>query len=162
MQEAVRFSIPSDVERLAPRLRDADVQEALASGVSSPLEALQLSYRWSKVCLTVVSEDDEPEMMMGVCATSDPMIGGIWLLSSDIITEKPLTFTKQAKRWLQFFYGLYPVLTNAVDARNEVHIKWLKMMGFHFINEVRPYGLPFYVFVGVSHVYPSGSRGPRD
>lgn len=112
-------------------------------------------FHYSKPCLTVDDEHGNPCLMMGVVPTEDPMVGAIWLLSSDIITRHPVTFLRQSKPMLQRFHQDYPVLCNAVDARNTVHIKWLKWLGFTFINTVSGDGegnLPFHTFVRLSNV----------
>jgi len=155
MKESIRFSREGDAEFLAPILREEDKREVLAAGSTSPLAALQLGFEVSTVCLTVEDENGDPCMMFGVGPTSDPNFGVIWLLSSDIITRKPMTFLRQSKLWLPFFHSKYPLLGNAVDARNEVHVKWLRWLGFKFINTLPmngPDGPPFHVFVRLHHV----------
>jgi hypothetical protein len=46
-------------------------------------------------------------------------------------------------------------LWNIVDARNELHIRWLKRFGFVALKkhpQVGPQGLPFFEFVRINHV----------
>ena len=50
------------------------------------------------------------------------------------------------KQWHKRFDLLY----NWVDARNKVHVKWLRWLGFIFINKHHnDQGIPFYEFVKV-------------
>ena len=155
MRETFRFSTMEDAEKLAPVLREEDVQEVLAAGSTSPLASLRRGVRFSKPAITVDDENGNPALMMGVAPSVDPEVGHIWLLSSDIITRRPTTFLRQSRPWLEFFHSRYPVLTNRVDARNVVHIKWLRWLGFTFLKQYPgsgPGNYPFHEFVRLQHV----------
>lgn len=48
-----------------------------------------------------------------------------------------------------------PILFNCVDQRNEVHINWLRWLGFKFVRIIPEYGiqkLPFIEFVRIRNV----------
>jgi hypothetical protein len=153
--EAVRFSTSEDAAQLAPNLREEDLAELLAAGSPSALAALQAGVRHSKPCLSIVDDQDTPVTMLGVVPSGDPNVGFIWLLSSDVLDKNKIKFLRHSKKWLPFFHARHPVLTNYVDARNDVHIKWLQWMGFVFLRQVPgngPERLPFYEFVRLQHV----------
>jgi len=62
------------------------------------------------------------------------------------------TFLKESKAQLAKLHEQYPVLFNVVDARNEVHVRWLRYMGFTFIRKHPnwgPEGRLFYEFVRI-------------
>ena len=63
--------------------------------------------------------------------------GRIWMLCTPAILDFPLTFAREAKRFIE--NRKESVLWNYVDKRNTVHIKLLKFLGFTFLEEV-PFG----------------------
>ena len=59
-------------------------------------------------------------------------------------------FSAKNANVVTMFNEKHPLLSNYVDAINELHIKWLKWCGFTFINKHEKYGVeqrPFYEFV---------------
>ena len=144
----------SDCEKLAPRLREADLQEVQACGVQ-PLEALQMGFLASRWCFTAFPDvgEDRPILRFGVGDfPQESGTGIIWLLGSDDILKVSHEFLRESKWWIKTFQDHYPILTNCVDARNVVHIKWLKWLGFRAIKMHAEYGVekrPFYEFVRI-------------
>ena len=59
--------------------------------------------------------------------------GLIWMLTTPAIEEYPVTFAREAKRYVERQRGL---LWNIVDKRNTVHLKLLKFLGFKFLQEI--------------------------
>ena len=59
--------------------------------------------------------------------------GLIWMLTTKAIEEYPITFAREAKRYVERQEGL---LWNIVDKRNTVHLKLLKFLGFKFLREI--------------------------
>ena len=59
--------------------------------------------------------------------------GLIWMLTTPAIEEYPVTFAREAKRYVERKKGL---LWNIVDKRNTVHLKLLKFLGFKFLREI--------------------------
>ena len=59
--------------------------------------------------------------------------GLIWMLTTPAIEEYPVTFAREAKRYVERQKGL---LWNIVDKRNTVHLKLLKFLGFKFLQEI--------------------------
>ena len=70
----------------------------------------------------------------------------IWMLCTPAIHKYPLTFAREAKRFIDS--RTEPYLWNVVDKRNTVHIKLLKFLGFTFHEELTfgPNKLPFIRF----------------
>ena len=70
----------------------------------------------------------------------------IWMLCTPAIHQYPLTFAREAKRFIDS--RTEPYLWNVVDKRNTVHIKLLKFLGFTFHEELTfgPNNLPFIRF----------------
>ena len=74
--------------------------------------------------------------------------GLIWMLTTPAIEEYPITFAREAKRYVERQEGL---LWNIVDERNTVHLKLLKFLGFKFLRKIShgPKQLSFIEFCNV-------------
>ena len=59
--------------------------------------------------------------------------GEVWMLCTPAIHEYPITFAREAKRWLE--QRNEKLLWNIVDSRNTVHLKLLKFLGFKFLRK---------------------------
>ena len=81
--------------------------------------------------------------------------GLIWMLCTDAIHEFPLTFAREAKRWVES--RPEPLLWNVVDKRNKVHLKLLKFLGFKFLREY-PFGPNHLPVIEFCRVRRSSSR----
>ena len=75
--------------------------------------------------------------------------GLIWMLTTKAIEEYPITFAREAKRYVERQKGL---LWNIVDERNTVHLKLLKFLGFKFLRKIShgPNQLSFIEFCKVN------------
>ena len=75
--------------------------------------------------------------------------GQIWMLCTPVIHNEPITFVRQAKLWLTGVEHNYRLLWNLADARNHVHHKLLKHLGFKALRAVPvgPEQLPYYEIV---------------
>ena len=63
--------------------------------------------------------------------------GAIWMLCTPAIHDYPITFAREAKRFVD--RQEHKLLWNIVDKRNKVHLKLLRFLGFKFLREF-PYG----------------------
>ena len=59
--------------------------------------------------------------------------GLIWMLTTPVIHEYPITFARESKRFVDA--RTEPLLWNIVDERNKVHLKLLKFLGFKFLRK---------------------------
>ncbi len=75
--------------------------------------------------------------------------GIIWMVCTPAIHEYPVTFAREAKRFVES--RTEPLLWNVVDKRNTVHLKLLKFLGFKFLREIShgPNNLSFIEFCRV-------------
>ena len=60
--------------------------------------------------------------------------GKVWMLCTPAIHDYPLTFAREAKRFIESRQE--ELLWNIVDKRNAAHVKLLKFLGFKFLREV--------------------------
>jgi hypothetical protein len=153
--EYVRESLVGDVSKLAPVMRQADIDEVKAASGHSPEVALLMGMCHSRPAYTFLDPEGNVAGMFGVVPSTE-ISGAVWMLGGTSVERYPITFLKNCRKWTDHLNELYPVLFNVVDERNELHIKWLKWMGFSFINKHEAYGVeqrPFYEFVRVrTHV----------
>jgi hypothetical protein len=92
----------------------------------------------SDECWTIVHEG-RAIGMFGV-APLEGDLGAIWLLASDDLPQIRWWFLKKTRPWVAHFMSKYPKLTNLVDSRNSVHLKWVKWAGFTIVGEVPDVG----------------------
>lgn len=147
---SVRGSETKDAYPLAPKLRAADLQEIEANVGEDVLTHLERSISVSTPCYTVLNVTNQPLAAFGVipdCRDAD--VGKIWLLGSPELVSYPFLFLRHCKTWVESLQREYKVLWNFVDARNVVHIRWLKWSGFTFLRLIETHGVerrPFYEF----------------
>lgn len=155
MNKYIRQATVEDIEFLAPRLRQADKAECYAAFGIEPLPIMKAGLVEGDETLTLVAPTGVPVGVLGVVASEIEGAGSIWLVASDDIHQYQMTFLRHSKPVLTVLEQNYLALHNYVDARNELHIKWLKWMGFTFINLHQHHGfkqLPFYEFIRIRHV----------
>ena len=92
--------------------------------------------------------DEQPAGIAGVVRLS-PTEGQIWMLCTPLIQTKPVTFVRGAKAWLKEVEREYSLLWNLADARNHVHHKLLRHLGFKALRTVPcgPKALPYYEII---------------
>ena len=75
--------------------------------------------------------------------------GQVWMLCTPAIHEYPITFAREAKRFIES--RKEPLLWNIVDDRNIVHKKLLRFLGFKFLRKIShgPNQLSFIEFCRV-------------
>jgi hypothetical protein len=152
-----RLATVHDIKPVAAAMREEDKAEVMAGCGQSPDHALLFCYFKGSPCMTMVGRSGRPVGMWGVVDQGEG-VGRIWLLATDELVEdkqNSIQFLRQAKPWLAQMFQRYEVLFNCADARNQVHIKWLRWMGFTFIAEHPNYGnegRSFLEFVKVRHV----------
>ncbi len=116
-----------------------------------PLDAMVSGFIYSDNPRTVLV-GDTPVAMFG-SGEVEPGVGAVWLLGTDGIHDISRQFLRESKHWLEQLHDNYEMLFNYVDERNTVHIKWLKWLGFKFINRHEQFGVenrPFFEFVRIN------------
>ena len=81
--------------------------------------------------------------------------GEIWMLCTPAIHDYPITFAREAKRFIES--RTEPLLWNVVDERNIVHLKLLKFLGFKFLRKIF-YGPNQLSFIEFCRVLSTGSE----
>ena len=154
-----------DAEILAHRLRKADRREIEAVTGEAPYDALKRSIAWSNPCYAILDHSDSVIALFGVIPDINQAdVGSIWLLGSPEITRHSISFLRDSKIWVDQLQERYMTLWNYVDARNVVHVRWLKWCGFVFLKRIENHGVehrPFYEFERVRANQPSQEDGVR-
>lgn len=138
----------SHIAVVAPIMRQCDRDEIWASSLTTPHEALEASLSFSPMAWTATL-DGEPFCMFGVAAASPMCRHGIpWMLGGPQIEKNAFGFLRRSKACLANVTQHYKALSNYVDARNLVAIRWLKWMGFTLRPPIMhgPFNLPFHPF----------------
>lgn len=153
MDKYLRPTTEADVEFVAPRLRQADYQECKAVTGREPLEVLLESLDICSNSLTLTTREGTPVGLCGVVTSNyGPDVGVVWMCATDAINKHQMTFLRQSQAALKYLAADYRLIFNFVDARNLVHIEWLRWMGFTFINRHENFGFekrPFFEFVRI-------------
>ena len=137
---------------MAKNLREEDRREVVEGHGVEPIIAIPLGSLGASAYHFTVPDG----RIAGLAGIEDD--GRVWMLCTPAILDFPLTFAREAKRFIES--RTERVLWNYVDKRNTVHIKLLKFLGFTFLEEV-PFGpnqLPFIRFEnGTNHNASIGS-----
>ena len=146
MKPYIKVATLEEAKYLSTRLRQEDIDECKANANTAPLDALTIGVKYSHLPFTVYNNKNNPVMIMGVIPQGKNL-GMIWLLSSPEIKNMPLTFLRNCKPVLDCYNQTFPVLYNYIDARNKLHINWLKWLGFSFIKVHDKFGYEKIKFI---------------
>ena len=128
---------------VASNLRPEDRREVEEGHGIDPIEYLPtMSQNPSYVYFTV--PDGKTAGMAGVGKEGD-----IWMLCTPDIHRYPITFAREAKRYVD--NRTEPLLWNIVDSRNTAHLRLLKFLGFKFLRKLKhgPNNITFIEFCRV-------------
>ena len=145
MPNYIRTPTLDDIVYISDNLRSDDLREIYeGAGLNPVLSILSSSINSHSVVFNVPNGKTA-----GIAGVSND--GCIWMLYTPAIEDYPITFVREARRWIDNLPQ--PILYNWADIRNTVHLKLLKHLGFKFLNVV-PYGpnaLPFVEFVRLNY-----------
>ena len=129
--------------QVASNLRSDDRREVEEGhGIPSALLPSIMAHNPSYVYFTV--PDGKTAGMAGVGEEGD-----IWMLCTPDIHRYPITFAREAKRYVDS--RPESLLWQIVDSRNKAHLRWLKFLGFKFLRKYEhgPNSIPFIEFCRV-------------
>ena len=128
---------------VASNLRPDDLREVEEGhGIDHRFIPLIMSQNPSYVYFTV--PDGKTAGMAGVGQEGD-----IWMLCTPDIHRYPITFAREAKRYVDSREE--QLLWNIVDSRNKAHLRLLKFLGFKFLRKLKhgPNNVTFIEFCRV-------------
>lgn len=147
----IRPATLADTEWVSKHLRDEDRREVETASGRSAQDVVLESFRLSAECYTIRLQDtsgridENPAVIFGVSKDpSRPGVGVMWLLGTPAMRRGALSIMREAPKWLDHFNRRYPNgIHNVVDTRNDLHIRWLMLTGFHFGITIDIQGVPF-------------------
>src|SRR4051812_4979904 len=112
-----------DVQRISRQLRKEDVAEVFAASGNHPSDVLPS-------CLDETTKvwvaGTEYVALFGVNKAMSMYAGIPWMVATPLLEKYPIQFVKFSRQVISGWIEQYPYLINCVDARNELHVKWLK------------------------------------
>ncbi len=138
-----RFPTYEDMVELTENMRQVDVNEIEAVTNLGTLDCVVASVHNSeKDCCFAVFADG-----VLVCIYGCSIVGNPWLLVTNAMDSHVLNLTRRTKRIVRMMSKRWPILSNIVDCRNKMTIRWLKTIGFTFKEtiEIKP-GFPVIRF----------------
>ena len=140
-----KYIHPATIEaakEVASNLRPEDRREVEEGHGLDPMERLV----WAAQNLSCVYFTVPNGKTAGMAGIEDD--GTVWMLCTPVIHQYPIAFVKGAK---EFIDGRsIHFIHNIVDARNKVHLKLLKFLGFKFLEEIS-YGPNNLTFIKFTH-----------
>ena len=115
-------------KEVASNLRPEDRREVEEGHGLDPMEELVWAAQ-NLSCVYFTMPNGKTAGMAGV----EPD-GTVWMLCTPVIHDYPITFAREAKRFIDNRPEKY--LYNIADERNQVHLKLLKFLGFKFIRKI--------------------------
>ena len=131
MSKHIHLATTEAALHVASNLLPDDYREVKEGQGHDPLNALVVGVHNSE-SVYFTNPDNEICGIAGVYPN-----GAIWMLCTPAILKFPHTFAREAKRFVNSRQE--KLLRNIVDARNTVHTKLLRFLGFKFIRKL-PYG----------------------
>lgn len=152
MTKRWRVATKDDLNYVVPRLRRQDVEECRAMfGIDPASFFAAAGLNDDTYC--IVSSQGTAFGLAGVAKSrASPSVAQIWMVATPKLEDHQMEFLKYSKKFIDEVTAPYDLVYNYVDARNEVHLKWLQWCGFTFINYLPSWGAekrPFYSFVKV-------------
>ena len=131
---------------VAQNLRDEDRAEV--EGLGHSLLHVPYGILVSDHATTILMRDGSLGGIAGITPVEEG-VGQVWMLCTKNIIKEPITFFRQSKQWMTEVQGDYRLLWNLADARNHVHHRLLKFLGFKALRSVPagPNQLPYLEIV---------------
>ena len=158
--------------QLAPRMKEADIQEVRRASGLTPLEALETSLDLSREANAFILRPSglkpkgpprvalKPKVVAISGVAPHPKEGSVgtvtcgivWALTASLSGWEK-TFWKTSQELILEYEKKFLLLMNFCDVDNKETIRYLKRLGFVFIRRVEEFGVekrPFYQFVRIS------------
>ena len=131
---------------VAKNLRTDDLNELLGMGYSHL--HVPFGVATSSHATTFFTRNGDLAGVAGVNPESNGQ-ALVWMVCTPAIHNEVFTFVRQAKHWLSEVETEYSLLWNLADARNHMHHKLLRHLGFKALRAVPvgPKQLPYFEIV---------------
>ena len=119
-----------DAKWLAPRLRQADLDECLAATGKRPEQILPGGVALATAAYTLLTPSGNPCGVFGVSRTAYEGLGLVWMSATDEILEHTRIFLRHSQEGVVMMHDHYQTLWNVVHAENIIHRRWIEWCGF--------------------------------
>ena len=135
--------------------------EIRANSGGDPQWVLERGIRASVPSCAMLDDTGEVLALFGVVPhPTNARFGIVWMLGSDALVSRKAIFLRTSKHWLARLYSVYAALGNVIDARNTVHLNWLKWLGFKAVSRIDRHGAEQRPFIACRGVRPGyGQEG---
>ena len=144
-----RLATREDAIELAKNLRKEDLGEIAHGSGLPPETALRYALAISNIAYAVMKED-RVVALFGIAEDlhwdNQVGTGHPWMLASPELTSIRKSFLRECRGYVQGWLDHHKALEGFVWSKNEVHIQWLKWLGFQF-DEPAPYGITNELFM---------------
>ena len=151
MRKGWRLATLEDVNDVVGRLRPQDEEECRAMYGVSPASFFNTLGFDPDNTYAIYNDKGLNVALAGVGPRPDGS-AMIWMIATPDLEKHALEFLRYSRIFIDEVGEPYDLLFNWVDARNEVHVKWLKFCGFTMIAYKEKFGAegkPFYEFVRI-------------
>ena len=138
--------------QVASNLRYEDYRECVEGHGTNPQVSLPEAVHYGHC----ISFDMPNGKTAGLAGIHDN--GAIWMLCTPDIHDYPIAFAREAKRWIDSRQE--PILFNICDARNRMHLRLLKFLGFKFLRKI-VYGPNNITFIEFCRLCANPSQQPQ-
>lgn len=144
----IRKARLEDLGHLAANIRPEDAAEIKAHiGMGVPA-ALSMCWSYGDPFVGVSPRTGNPVAIFGVVPSEElPGAGICWMVGTTELPSVAVSFIKATRHILPVLHKDYDLIYNYLDARNTLHLQWVKRMGFKVLRLVPEFGVerrPFY------------------
>lgn len=128
-----KYPLEKDIQAFCDDIRECDREEiVIHSGPVAIEDAMRQSVEVSEYC-EIAYVDDKPVVIFGV-SRMDASTGSVWLMATNEIENVNREFIRQSKVKLDEMFDKTGCesLKNIVLVKNDLHVRWLKWLGFDF------------------------------
>ena len=138
MRREIRYQIrevitPQDLDYLADNLREADKNEIKAFNGMGAREGLEFCVENNDE-VWIACVEGVPACIFGLSESGfeddDNSSAVIWAMGTDLLFKHKKALHLISRKVINDWLDKYDVLFNYIWEKNEVHIEWLKRMGF--------------------------------
>lgn len=148
MKPFYREATVKDAIEVANNIRPEDKQELEGRGFDPMV--LPLCVLHSTTSVAFFDSEGQIGGIGGIAPDpSSSLCGVVWMICTPVVSKHPHTFVREARRWLSENELNYRILWNLADARNHLHHKLLRLLGFKALRTVHtsPFFLPYLEIV---------------
>lgn len=131
MKPTIRRAEDDDAIYFAVNLRSADARELHTAHPDKSIEAVLRDAIQKGEAYTLRFGTDSPCVLFGIVKYTS-LIGIIWMVATPRIDGHALSILREASSWIDSWKAKYGVLTNYMEVRNTLHLRWLTVLGATF------------------------------